>query len=117
MNVESYKKLIVVLAMAFSLCGAANADQDGVIHSTSVVLLSKKIDSYDDLDIRSKPNKILSKNQTKSLWNAYKNAPKCFEHPTYGFGIGYSLKTIQKKPFMKNSWTSPFYKFDEENKH
>lgn len=117
MNVESYKKLISVLAMAFSLCGAANADQDGVIHSTSVVVLSEKIESYDDLDISSKPNKILSKNQTKLLWNAYKKAPKCFEHPTYGFGVGYKLKTIQKKQFMNNSWTSPFYKFDEENKH
>ena len=58
MNVKSYKKLIAVLAMAISLCGAANADRDGVVQSTSVVVLSAKIDSYADLDITSKPNKI-----------------------------------------------------------
>ena len=73
--------------------------------------------SYKHLNLTSKPKKVLSKNQTKSLWNAYKKAPKCFEHPTYGFGVGYKLKTIQKKELMNRSWTSPFYKYEEEHKH
>ena len=78
---------------------------------------SKTISSYEDLDLTSKPNKILSQNKTKSLWNAYKKAPKCFEHPTYGYSVGYKLKNIHKKELINNSWTSPFYKYAEYNKH
>ena len=70
---------------------------------------AKKISSYEDLDLTSKPRKVLSKSETKSLWNAYKKAPECFEHPTYGKGIGYKLKKISINNFKKNSWTSPFY--------
>jgi len=80
-------------------------------------VVAKKISSYDDLDLTSKPKKVLSKSDTKSLWNAYKIAPKCFEHPTYGKGIGYKLKKISKNKFKKNTWTSPFYKYEENNKH
>ena len=79
--------------------------------------IAKKLTSYDDLDLTSKPKKVLSKNDTESLWNAYKEAPKCFEHPTYGKGIGYKLKKISKNKFKKNAWTSPFYKYEENNKH
>ena len=78
---------------------------------------AKKISSYEDLDLTSKPNKVLSKSETKSLWNAYKKAPKCFEHAQYGKGIGYKLKKISKNNFKKNAWTSPFYKYEEDNKH
>ena len=78
---------------------------------------SKTISSYEDLDLTSKPKKALSKSKTKSLWNAYKKAPKCFEHPTYGKGIGYKLKKISINNFKKNSWTSPFYKYEEDNRH
>jgi hypothetical protein len=78
---------------------------------------SKTISSYEDLDLTSKPNKILSQNETKSLWNAYKKAPKCFEHPTYGNGVGYKLKKISKNRIINNSWTSPFYKYEEDSKH
>ena len=80
-------------------------------------VIAKKLTSYDDLDLTSKPKKVLSKNDTKSLWNAYKEAPKCFEHPTYGKGISYKLKKISKNKFKKNAWTSPFYKYEENNKH
>jgi hypothetical protein len=79
--------------------------------------VAKKISSYDDLDLASQPKKVLSKSDTKSLWNAYKKASKCFEHPTYGKGISYKLKKISKNKFKKNAWTSPFYKYDEDNKH
>ena len=79
--------------------------------------IAKKLTSYDDLDLTSKPKKVLSKNDTKSLWNAYKEAPKCFEHPTYGKGISYKLKKISINKFKKNAWTSPFYKYEEGNKH
>ena len=80
-------------------------------------VIAKKLTSYDDLDLTSKPKKVLSKNDTKSLWNAYKEAPKCFEHPTYGKGISYKLKKISINKFKKNAWTSPFYKYEEDNKH
>ena len=79
--------------------------------------IAKKLTSYDDLDLTSKPKKVLSKNDTESLWNAYKEAPKCFEHPTYGKGISYKLKKISINKFKKNAWTSPFYKYEEGNKH
>jgi len=78
---------------------------------------SKTISSYEDLDLISKPKNVLSKSKTKSLWNAYKKAPKCFEHPTYGKGVGYKLKKISKDDFINNSWTSPFYKLEDANRH
>ena len=62
---------------------------------------SKTISSYEDLDLISKPKKVLSKSKTKSLWNTYKEAPKCFEHPTYGKGIVYKLKKISINNFKK----------------
>ena len=96
------KKLLWILVLGLLLNGNAFA---------------KKISSYEDLDLTSKPRKVLSKSETKSLWNAYKKAPKCFEHPTYGKGIGYKLKKISINNFKKHSWTSPFYKYDENNKH
>ena len=78
---------------------------------------AKKISSYEDLDLTSKPKKVLSKSKTKSLWNAYKKAPECFEHPTYGKGISYKLNKISTNNFKKNSWTSPFYKYEEDNRN
>ena len=96
------KKILVILFFGLLLNGNA---------------IAKKLTSYDDLDLTSKPKKVLSKNDTKSLWNAYKEAPKCFEHPTYGKGISYKLKKISINKFKKNAWTSPFYKYEEGNKH
>ena len=80
-------------------------------------VIAKKLTSYDDLDLTSKPKKVLSKNDTKSLWNAYKEAPKCFEHPTYGKGISYKLKKISINKFKKSAWASPFYEYEEDKKH
>ena len=68
---------------------------------------SKTISSYEDLDLTSKPKKVLSKSKTKSLWNAYKKAPKCFEHPTYGKGVGYKLKKKSKDDFVVKSIKEP----------
>ena len=96
------KKILVILFFGLLLNGNA---------------IAKKLTSYDDLDLTSKPKKVLSKNDTKSLWNAYKEAPKCFEHPTYGKGISYKLKKISINKFKKNTWTSPFYRYEEDNKH
>ena len=96
------KKLLLIVVLGLLLNGNA---------------FSKTISSYEDLDLTSKPRKVLSKSETKSLWNAYKKAPKCFEHPTYGKGIGYKLKKISINNFKKNSWTSPFYKYEEDNRH
>ena len=50
---------------------------------------SKTINSYEDLDLTSKPKKVLSESKTKALWNAYSKAKECFEHTTYGEGFGY----------------------------
>ena len=96
------KKLLGILVLGLLLSGNA---------------FSKTISSYEDLDLTSKPKKVLSKSKTKSLWNAYKKAPKCFEHPTYGNGFGYKLKKISKDDFINNSWTSPFYKYEDANRH
>ena len=79
--------------------------------------IAKKLTSYDDLDLTSTPKKILSQKDTQLLWSAYKEAPVCFEHPTYGKGIGFKLKKITKNNFKRNAWTSPFYKFEERDKH
>jgi len=78
---------------------------------------SKTISSYEDLDFISKPKNVLTKSKTKSLWYAYKKASKCFEHPTYGNGVGYKLKKKDKDYFLNNPWTSPFYKYENDNRH
>ena len=97
---------------AFSKTNCLKTRENNCIENNNKIL-----NSYEDLDLKSKPKKILSQINTKSLWNAYKKAPKCFEHPTYGHGVGYKLKKIHKKEFMNNSWISPFYKYEEDNKH
>ena len=70
------KKLLVIVVLALLLNGNA---------------FSKTISSYEDLDLISKPKKVLSKSKAKSLWNAYKKASECFDHPTYGKAFGYKL--------------------------
>ena len=96
------KKLLGILVLGLLLSGNA---------------FSKTINSYEDLDLTSKPKKALSKSKTKSLWNAYKKASKCFDHPTYGKGFGYKLIKQKEDYFIKNEWTSPFYKYPEVEKY
>jgi len=79
--------------------------------------LSAEINSYEDLDVASMPKKVLSDRDTKSLWDAYKTAPECFKHPTYGKGFGYQLTKISKNDFKNNAWTTPFFQLDENFKH
>ena len=60
--------------------------------------------SYEDLDLTSKPKKVLSKSKTKALWNAFSKAKECFEHPTYGEGFGYKLTKQKEDYFIKKEW-------------
>lgn len=60
------------------------------------------------LDVTSKPSGALSQSQTNKLWNAYKTAKECFEHPTYGQGKGYKLSLQNVSSFQKNSWRDPY---------
>ncbi|WP_440677804.1 alginate lyase family protein [Candidatus Pelagibacter sp. HIMB1587] len=78
---------------------------------------SKNLNSYNDLDLTSKPKKVLSKSKTKALWNVHKKAKECFEHPTYGEGFGYKLTKQKEDYFIKNEWITPFYKLSDEDKH
>ena len=80
-------------------------------------VLAKSINNYDDLDLISEPKKVLSKSKTKALWNVHKKAKECFEHPTYGEGFGYKLTKQKEDYFIKNEWTTPFYKLSDEGKH
>jgi hypothetical protein len=98
------RNFLVILALglllsenAFSKTNCLKTRENNCIENDKKIL-----NSYEDLDLTSKPNKILSQNKTKSLWNAYKKAPKCFEHPTYGYGVGYKLKNIHKKELINN---------------
>jgi hypothetical protein len=86
------KKLLEIVALGLLLNGNA---------------FSKTISSYEDLDLTSKPKKVLSKSKTKFLWNAYKKAPKCFEHPTYENGVGYKLKKKSTDNFVVKSIKEP----------
>ena len=83
----------------------------------SKVSYAKNINTYEDLDLTSKPKKVLSKSKTKALWNVHKKAKECFEHPTYGEGFGYKLKKHKEDYFIKNEWITPFYKLSDEDKH
>ena len=78
---------------------------------------SKTINSYEGLDLTSKPKKVLSKSKTKALWNAFSKAKECFEHPTYGEGFGYKLTKQKEDYFIKKEWITPFYKLSDEDKH
>jgi len=76
-----------------------------------------EIKSFENLDLTSIPKKVSSERDTQSLWNAYKTAPECFEHPTYGSGFGYQLKKISKNDFKNTEWITPFFKIDGDFKH
>ena len=78
---------------------------------------SKNINSYDDLDLTTKPKKVLSKSKTKAMWNIHETAKECFEHPEFGKGFGYKLKKQKEDYFKNNNWVSPFYNFAEQDKH
>ena len=78
---------------------------------------SKTINSYEDLDLTSKPKKVLSKSKTKALWNAFSKAKECFEHPTYGDVFVYKLTKQKEDFFIKKKWITPFYKLSDEDKH
>ena len=96
------KKILGIIVLGLLLCGNAS---------------SKELINYEDLDLKSKPKKVLSKSKTKSLWNAYKKASECFDHPTYGKGFGYKLIKQKEDYFIKNKWTSPFYKYPDVKKY
>ena len=93
-------------------CGSDSNDSNESNHSKS-----SEIKSFENLDLASIPKKVLSERDTQSLWNAYKTAPECFEHPTYGKGFGYQLKKISKNDFKNTEWITPFFKLDENFKH
>jgi len=76
-----------------------------------------EIKSFENLDLTSIPKKVSSERDTQSLWNAYKTAPECFEHPTYGSGFGYQLKKISKNDLKNTEWITPFFKIDGDFKH
>ena len=93
------RNFLVILALGLLLSGNAFSKTNCLkTRENNCIENDKKVlSSYEDLDLISKPKKVLSNNDTKSLWNAYKKAPECFEHTTYGYGVGYKLKKIQKK--------------------
>jgi hypothetical protein len=93
-------------------CGSDSNDSNESSHSSS-----SEIKSFENLDLTSIPKKVLSERDTNSLWNAYKTAPECFEHPTYGSGFGYKLKKIPNNDFKNNEWITPFFKIDGDFKH
>lgn len=55
------------------------------------------------INIKGSPKGVLSEQKTKALWNAYKKAKKCFEHPTYGGGFPIKVSVI--KPGAASSIT------------
>ena len=128
------KKLLLLLTLSFfsvqSYAGSCPDGSDPVrsisadgtyfvfsCGSESNNALSAEINSYEDLDVTSIPKKVLSERDTNSLWNAYKTAPECFEHPTYGKGFGYQLKQISNNDFKNNEWITPFFNIDGDLKH
>jgi hypothetical protein len=78
---------------------------------------AKNIGSFEDLDLTSKPKKILSKSKTKAMWNVHETAKECGDHPTFAKGFGYKLKKYKEDFFLKNNWVSPFNNFADKDKH
>jgi len=78
---------------------------------------AKNISSFEDLDLTSKPKKILSKSKTKAMWNVHETAKECGDHPTFAKGFGYKLKKYKEDFFLKNNWVSPFNNFADKDKH
>ena len=128
------KKLLLLLLLSFfsaqSLAGSCPDGSDPVksISADGTYFVfncgggskesnSLEISSYENLDLTSIPKKVLSERDTNSLWNAYKTAPECFEHPSYGKGFGYQLKQISNNDFKNNEWITPFFNLDGDLKH
>jgi hypothetical protein len=60
------------------------------------------------LDLISEPEGILSSKDQAKLWDAYKTAKACFEHPTYGAGSAQLVDTLATERFNTEAWSSPF---------
>ena len=83
---------------------------DGKLDQNEIGLLRKVSGNEDNLllDVESKPKGVLSPSKTKKLWNAYKVASQCFEHPTYGKGNGIKINVLTTDQLKDVPWTDPF---------
>ena len=61
------------------------------------------------LNVSGQPRGVLSNSQTNRLWTAFETARFCGEHPVYGEGRGYRLKTRSASVFARSEWRFPFY--------
>ena len=60
------------------------------------------------LDTTSEPAGVLSPANQKKLWNAYKIAKECFEHPNYDPGTPQQVPSHPASYFQSTPWKSPF---------
>ena len=84
---------------------------DGKLDQNEIESLRKLSGTENTLliDIESEPKGVLSRSNTKKLWNAYKVAGQCFRHPTYGKGTGIKIQQFAASYFSDQSWVDPFH--------
>lgn len=83
---------------------------DGKLDQNEIEFL-REVSGVDNtllIDVENKPSGVLSPSKTKKLWNSYKVASQCFEHPTYGKGKGIKIQKLPTKQFVDNQWNDPF---------
>ncbi len=60
------------------------------------------------LDLTSEPKGVLPPKTQQKLWDAYKTAGTCFNHPNYDPGTPQSVPVLPANAFMATPWQSPF---------
>lgn len=63
---------------------------------------------YHPFDLETRPDGVLSAQKIQRLWDAYKTAPVCFEHPEFGRHPALRVATSSAKSLGLVEWRSPF---------
>ncbi len=91
-------RFLCILALCASAVTAAVADEISVATILSAT----------QFDITSKPASVPSQKKIKALWDAYKTAKECQEHPTYAPGTPLKLRIFKAAELADLKPQSPF---------
>jgi hypothetical protein len=70
--------------------------------------LGAAISTANALDPKSEPKGILPDASQQALWNAYKSAKECFQHPNYDPGVPQNVPTLSVPQLGDHPWVTPF---------
>jgi hypothetical protein len=79
----------------------------GVLLSVPMLTPVVAVASGAELDLKSEPKGVPPAKTQQRLWDAYKTARVCFEHPDYDPGTGQAVPILPAASFSASAWQSP----------